>query len=81
MDPTQLLDEQQHQIGTPRGCPGAECQLQVERAEERRGILEALRQCVLERNYINNLLATIEREASGLQPRGTSREAFLSPKP
>jgi molecular chaperone HscB len=31
-------------------------------AEERRSVLEALRERVLERNYINNLLATIERE-------------------
>jgi molecular chaperone HscB len=31
----------------------------------RRDVLEALRERVLERNYINNLLATIEREASG----------------
>jgi molecular chaperone HscB len=31
-------------------------------AEERRPVLEALRERVLERNYINNLLAGIERE-------------------
>jgi molecular chaperone HscB len=31
----------------------------------RREVLNALRERVLERNYINNLLATIEREASG----------------
>jgi len=31
-------------------------------AGERRAVLEALRERVLERNYINNLLATIERE-------------------
>ncbi len=31
---------------------------------ERRGVLEALRQCVLERNYITNLISTIDREAS-----------------
>jgi molecular chaperone HscB len=30
--------------------------------DERRPVLEALRERVLERNYINNLLATIERE-------------------
>jgi molecular chaperone HscB len=29
---------------------------------DRRPVLEALRECVLERNYINNLLAGIERE-------------------
>jgi hypothetical protein len=50
-------------------------------AAERQATLAALRERLLERNYINNLLATIEREASGLQPRGTSREPFLSPKP
>ena len=32
--------------------------------DARRGILEALRQCVLERNYITNLIGTIDREAS-----------------
>jgi molecular chaperone HscB len=31
----------------------------------RASVLEALRERVLERNYINNLLATIEREATG----------------
>jgi molecular chaperone HscB len=36
-------------------------------AEERRATLEALRERLLERNYINNLLATIDREASSLQ--------------
>jgi molecular chaperone HscB len=33
-------------------------------AAERRGILDALREQLLERNYINNLIATIEREAA-----------------
>jgi molecular chaperone HscB len=33
---------------------------------ERRATLEALRETLLERNYINNLLATIEREVAGL---------------
>ena len=33
-------------------------------AEERRQILDALREQLLERNYINNLIATIEREAA-----------------
>jgi len=32
-------------------------------ADDRRGTLEALRQCVLERNYITNLIAAIDREA------------------
>ena len=35
-------------------------------AEEKRATLEALRERVLERNYINNLLATIDREVSSL---------------
>jgi hypothetical protein len=34
---------------------------------ERRKTLEALRETLLERNYINNLLATIEREAAGVR--------------
>ena len=33
---------------------------------ERRARLDALRETLLERNYINNLLATIEREVAGL---------------
>jgi molecular chaperone HscB len=33
---------------------------------ERRATLEALRETLLERNYITNLLATIEREVAGL---------------
>ena len=33
-------------------------------AAERRATLESLRQLLLERNYITNLLATIEREAA-----------------
>ena len=39
-------------------------------AVERRQTLEALRERLLERNYINNLLATIDRESSSLgEPR------------
>ena len=36
------------------------------RAGGRAAVLAALRERVLERNYINNLLATIEREATGM---------------
>jgi molecular chaperone HscB len=52
-------------------------------AGERRATLDALRERLLERNYINNLLATIEREvaslgselsASGSGPETTSQE-------
>ena len=46
------------------------------RAAEKRATLEALRERLLERNYINNLLAAIEREGSGLQTQGS-----VSPKP
>jgi molecular chaperone HscB len=35
-------------------------------AADRRATLDALRECVLERNYINNLMATIDREALSL---------------
>jgi molecular chaperone HscB len=35
--------------------------------QEKRATLESLRERLLERNYINNLLATIDREASSLQ--------------
>jgi hypothetical protein len=34
--------------------------------EQKRRTLDALRTVLLERNYINNLLATIEREVAGL---------------
>jgi hypothetical protein len=44
-------------------------------AAEKRATLEALRERLLERNYINNLLATIEREGSSLmKPEPMSRE-------
>ena len=38
-----------------------------ESAAEKRAVLESLRERLLERNYITNLLASIEREAAGLQ--------------
>jgi molecular chaperone HscB len=54
-------------------------------AEEKRKTLEALRERLLERNYITNLLATIEREVaslgSGLRAQGTGPESSMSPKP
>jgi molecular chaperone HscB len=39
---------------------------------ERRATLEALRERLLERNYINNLLASIDREAASLETRAHS---------
>jgi molecular chaperone HscB len=42
--------------------------------EERRRTLEALRTALLERNYINNLLATIEREVASIGPETRSHE-------
>ena len=48
-------------------------QLDTGSAAERRATLEALRERLLERNYINNLLATIEREIGQSQePRAQS---------
>jgi molecular chaperone HscB len=47
---------------------------------ERRATLEALRETLLERNYINNLLATIEREGSGLSALGSGLQDD-NPKP
>ena len=35
-------------------------------ADHSRATLEALRECLLERNYLKNLLATIDREAASL---------------
>ena len=40
---------------------------------ESRATLDALRETLLERNYINNLLATIEREVAGLEPKTEDR--------
>jgi len=45
---------------------------QAEGTSEKRATLEALRERLLERNYINNLLATIERELAGLDDGGES---------
>jgi molecular chaperone HscB len=51
---------------------------------DRRAILEALRDQLLERNYINNLLATIEREVasfgSGLSASGSGPSESQEPK-
>ena len=49
---------------------------------ERRAMLEALRETLLERNYINNLLATIEREVAsvGLQSSVSGLRSEDSPK-
>jgi hypothetical protein len=41
-------------------------QLESASAADRRATLDALRERLLERNYINNLLATIEREVASL---------------
>ena len=41
-------------------------------AADRRATLEALRERLLERNYINNLLASIDREAQNLEARAHS---------
>ena len=60
-------------------------QLDTASAADRRATLEALRERLLERNYINNLLATIEREVaslgSGLSASGSGPEDTESQKP
>ena len=52
-------------------------------AQQDRDTLELLRERMLERNYINNLLATIEREVAGLglTAQGSGPENAVSPKP
>ena len=40
---------------------------------EKRATLDALRERLLERNYINNLLASIDREAQSVEPKAESR--------
>jgi molecular chaperone HscB len=51
---------------------------------EKRATLDALRERLLERNYINNLLATIDRECAVLGPQSPvhgSERAILNPDP
>ena len=48
---------------------------------ERRATLDALREQLLERSYINNLLATIEKEDSGLLALGSSHDEAQSLEP
>jgi molecular chaperone HscB len=55
-------------------------QLETASQADRRATLEALRERLLERNYINNLLATIEREGSGLSALGSGLHSD-NPKP
>jgi molecular chaperone HscB len=49
-------------------------------AQQDRATLEALRDRMLERNYINNLLASIDREAAGLSA-GSGPDKAISPEP
>jgi molecular chaperone HscB len=53
--------------------------------DEKRRTLEALSERLLERNYINNLLAAIDREGSGLRASGSGPDAagldVAGPKP
>jgi molecular chaperone HscB len=48
-------------------------------AAEKRATLEALRERLLERNYINNLLATIDTDGSRLRAQGSRHEADHEP--
>jgi molecular chaperone HscB len=48
-------------------------------AADRRATLDALRERLLERNYINNLLATIEREAASITPSTPASAALDAP--
>jgi molecular chaperone HscB len=52
-------------------------------AQGERATLDALRERLLERNYINNLLAAIDREAagSGITAQGAGPAEAVSPKP
>jgi len=57
---------------------------QVEaQATDRKPTLEALRELLFERKYIDNLLATIEREAAGLEPSpsGSAQPGAAGAKP
>jgi molecular chaperone HscB len=50
-------------------------------AGQKRATLDALRERLLERNYINNLLAAIEREGAELEAQASGHQASPSPKP
>ena len=52
-------------------------------AADRRATLEALRELLFERKYIDNLLATIEREAAGFEPSslGSTQAGSAGAKP
>jgi molecular chaperone HscB len=50
-------------------------------AADKRATLDSLRERLLERNYINNLIATIEREGAGLRAQGPGHDASFSQKP
>jgi molecular chaperone HscB len=52
-------------------------------AQQDRATLEQLRERMLERNYINNLLAAIDREAAGLRltPQGSGPDKAVSHEP
>jgi molecular chaperone HscB len=50
-------------------------------AAEKRATLETLRERLLERNYINNLLSAIEREDSRLQVQSSTHEASAARSP
>jgi molecular chaperone HscB len=49
-------------------------------AAQKRPLLDALRERLLERNYINNLLATIEREGAGLSAVGSGPADSREPR-
>jgi molecular chaperone HscB len=57
----------QHEAELRELCGQWDAGLERGTPQQKRTTLEALRQRLLERNYINNLLATIDREAAGLR--------------
>src|SRR5204863_9712368 len=50
-------------------------------AGQKRATLDALRERLLERHYINNLLAAIERARPGLEAQASGHQACPSPTP
>jgi len=65
---------EEHEREVEALCARWDRQLDAEDPLERRTTLDALRERLLERNYINNLLASIDREAAGLRPAAQSPE-------
>jgi hypothetical protein len=67
------LKREEHTSAKSKHCVARWDQQSSASPAERRATLDALRERLLGRNYINNLLASIDREAQSLEPKAESR--------